>query len=137
MVPYVFMQGKPACGLDGLDQLRELPEFKATAKPRQLSVTERIEQLLKGSDVILFMKGTPANPQCGFSSRTVEILKKYDSLEYAHFNIFDDQELREALKKHSNWPTYPQLYVKGKLIGGIDIVQELHEENELEDALMG
>ena len=137
MVPYVFVQGKPACGLDGLDQLQDLPEFKQNSSPRQVPVTERIEQLLKSSDIILFMKGTPEQPQCGFSSRIVEILKKYDSLKYAHFNIFDDQELREALKKYSNWPTYPQLYVKAKLIGGIDIVQELHEENELEDALMG
>jgi len=68
------------------------------------------------------MKGTPANPQCGFSSRIVDILKNYDALKYDHFNIFDDNELREGLKKHSNWPTYPQLYHKGKLIGGIDIV---------------
>ena len=81
------------------------------------------------------MKGVPSSPECGFSSRIVAILKKYDGLKYQHFNIFDDSELREALKKHSNWPTYPQLYVKGKLVGGIDIVQELDEEGDLEEVL--
>lgn len=82
------------------------------------------------------MKGSPDQPQCGFSGRIVEILKKYDGVKYKHFNIFEDNEIREGLKKYSNWPTYPQLYVKGKLVGGIDIVQELDEENELEEALL-
>lgn len=81
------------------------------------------------------MKGTPDSPQCGFSGRIIAILKKYDALKYNHFNIFEDNEIREGLKKYSNWPTYPQLYVKGKLVGGIDIVQELDEENELEEVL--
>jgi glutaredoxin-related protein len=65
----------------------------------------------------------------------IQILGQYDGLKYEHFNILHDNELREALKKHSNWPTYPQVYVKGKLIGGIDIVKELHEDNELDEAL--
>lgn len=81
------------------------------------------------------MKGVPSSPECGFSSKIVNILKEYDGLKYKHFNIFEDNELREALKKYSNWPTYPQLYVKGELIGGIDIVKELHEENELGEKL--
>ena len=82
------------------------------------------------------MKGNPDDPQCGFSSKTIGIFKQYDGFKYEHFNIFEDQELREALKKYSNWPTYPQLYVNGKLIGGIDIIQELHDDNELEDVIM-
>ena len=68
------------------------------------------------------MKGTPSLPQCGFSQRIVNLLKKYDGIKYDYFNIFEDNEIREGLKKYSNWPTYPQLYVNGKLIGGIDIV---------------
>ena len=68
------------------------------------------------------MKGTPSLPQCGFSQRIVNLLKKYDGIKYDHFNIFEDNEIREGLKKYSNWPTYPQLYVNGTLIGGIDIV---------------
>ena len=68
------------------------------------------------------MKGVPESPQCGFSQKIVNILKQYDGVVYKHFNIFEDNEIREGLKKFSNWPTYPQLYVNGKLIGGIDIV---------------
>lgn len=82
------------------------------------------------------MKGSPESPQCGFSQRIVAILKKYDGLEYSHFDILSDNEIREGVKKHSNWPTYPQLYVNGDLIGGIDIVQEMDEEGDLEDAIM-
>ena len=84
------------------------------------------------------MKGIPQQPQCGFSSRIINILKKYDGVmdrDFAYFNIFEDNEIREGLKVYSKWPTYPQLYVKGKLIGGIDIVQELDEENELDAVL--
>lgn len=84
------------------------------------------------------MKGIPQQPQCGFSSRIINILKKYDGVmdrDFTYFNIFEDNEIREGLKVYSKWPTYPQLYVKGKLIGGIDIVQELDEENELDAVL--
>ena len=117
-LPFIFVEGKPAAGIAGIEALLStLP----TKSPQQ-SVIEKIESLLK-KEVILFMKGTPTNPQCGFSDRIIKILAKYDGLDYAHFNIFEDDALREALKKYSNWPTYPQLYVKGKLVGGIDIVQ--------------
>lgn len=134
-VPFVFFKGKAACGLEGLGQLLESPEIKSTAQARPPTVVERIEKLLKENEVMLFMKGTPASPQCGFSQKTVALLSQYDGLQYNFFNIFEDNELREALKKYSNWPTYPQLYYKGKLVGGIDILQELHEENELGEAL--
>ena len=136
VVPYVYLSGIPCCGLEGVDQLPSQPEFKKQIRPKKLTVNERIEKLLGESNIILFMKGVPESPECGFSSRIVNILKEYDSLKYDHFNIFEDNEIREGLKKYSNWPTYPQLYVMGKLIGGIDIVQEMHEENELEDVLM-
>lgn len=134
-VPFVYMDGKAACDINGLDQLAEQEVFKVGLKQRKLTVNERIEELLKGSKVLLFMKGSPDSPQCGFSQKTIGILKKYDGLKYDHFDILQDNEIREGLKKYSNWPTYPQLYVKGDLIGGIDIIQEMDEENELEDAL--
>jgi len=98
-------------------------------------VNQRIEKLLASSDILLFMKGIPEAPECGFSRKTVDLLSTYDGLRYDHFNIYSDNEIREGLKKYSNWPTYPQLYIKGKLIGGIDILQEMHEENELADVL--
>ena len=82
------------------------------------------------------MKGNPASPQCGFSGKIVKLIEKWlGRTEYAYFDIYLDSEVREALKAYSKWPTYPQLYVAGKLVGGIDICQELEEEGEFEDAL--
>ena len=86
---------------------------------------------------MLFMKGSPDAPQCGFSQKIVAILKRYDSLTFGHFDVFSSDEIREGLKKFSNWPTYPQLYVDGELVGGIDIVTEMEESGDLEDALLG
>lgn len=136
-VPYVFYNGKPACALEGVSQLLESADLQKEVAARPLTVIERIEALLKENNAILFMKGSPQNPQCGFSRKVVDLLQKYDGFSYNYFDIFGDNELREALKKYSNWPTYPQLYVKGKLIGGIDVLQELDEENELSEALFG
>ena len=82
----------------------------------------------------MFIKGNPQEPQCGFSQQLVQIMGEYD-YQYGFFNILEDNEVREGLKKYINWQTYPQLYVKGKFIGGIDIVKELHAEHELEDEL--
>lgn len=130
-VPFLFVDGVPACGPDGVDALIEtLPKPE-----KKEDVMDRIQRLLK-KERILFMKGSKNSPECGFSSRIVAILKKYEeNYPFDTYNIYEDEELRETLKKHSNWPTYPQLYVHGKLVGGIDIVQELEEEAELEDAL--
>ena len=91
---------------------------------------KKIEDLLKGNKVILFMKGTPDMPQCGFSAKTAAILKSY-GVPFNSFNIFDDEDIRQGLKEYSDWPTYPQLYVNGELIGGCDIVTEMHENGEL------
>ena len=95
-----------------------------------MSVTVRIEQLLQAHPVLLFMKGTPDFPQCGFSGKTVQILRA-SGADFQHFNIFEDEEIREGLKTYSNWPTYPQLYIKGELVGGCDIVIDLYEKGEL------
>lgn len=99
-----------------------------------MNVIERIEQQLRENPVILYMKGTPDFPQCGFSGRAVEILNAC-GVEYAYVNILEDPELREALKSYSNWPTYPQLYLKGQLVGGCDILFELYQSGELERLL--
>ncbi len=93
-------------------------------------VNERIRQQLEGHPVLLYMKGSPDFPQCGFSARVAGILKALNT-EFAYVNIFEDPELREALKTYSSWPTYPQLYVKGELVGGCDIAMELFESGEL------
>ncbi len=99
-----------------------------------MSVIERIQDQLNGSPVVLYMKGTPDFPQCGFSGRVVQVLQACNA-KYTYVNIFEDPELREALKEYSNWPTYPQLYIKGELIGGCDIVMDLYNKGELQPML--
>ncbi len=95
-----------------------------------MNVIERIQNQLSNNTVVLYMKGTPDFPQCGFSARVVDALRECNA-EYTYVNIFEDPELREALKQYSNWPTYPQLYINGELIGGCDIVLDLHGKGEL------
>jgi monothiol glutaredoxin len=97
-------------------------------------VVNRIKTHLGSSPAVLFMKGTPDFPQCGFSAQTVAALRANGAGFHA-VNIFEDPELREALKKFSNWPTYPQLYVNGELVGGCDIVLDMHRSGELKKLL--
>lgn len=96
-----------------------------------MSVIERIETQLNNNAVVLYMKGTPDFPQCGFSSRAVQLLQASNANFFA-VNIFEDPELREALKQYSNWPTYPQLYIKGELVGGCDIMVDLFNQGSLQ-----
>ena len=96
-----------------------------------MDVIERIKSQLSSSPVALYMKGTPDFPQCGFSAAAVRALNAVGA-SFQHVNIFEDPELREALKQYSNWPTYPQLYVNGELIGGSDIIVEMYKSGELQ-----
>jgi len=93
-------------------------------------VRKKIEETVSGSKVVLFMKGTKNFPQCGFSARVVETLKKTGE-PFVDVNVLADPEVREGIKEFSSWPTIPQLYVKGKFVGGCDIVVELAENGEL------
>jgi monothiol glutaredoxin len=97
-----------------------------------MDVNERIKSQLDTYPVLLYMKGTPDFPQCGFSAQTVAALRAVGA-EFAYVNIFEDPEIREGLKVYSSWPTFPQLYVDGELIGGCDITLELYESGELKD----
>jgi monothiol glutaredoxin len=99
-----------------------------------MNVTERIKTQLAAKPVVLFMKGTPDFPQCGFSAQAVAALRSCGA-DFAHVNIFEDPELREGLKRYSNWPTYPQLYLKGELLGGCDIAMEMYRSGELRRVL--
>ncbi len=101
-----------------------------------MNVEDRIKQQLSDNPVILYMKGTPDFPQCGFSAQTVAALAACDT-EFAYVNIFEDEELRQALKSYSNWPTYPQLYVDGELVGGCDIALQMYHSGELKTLLEG
>ena len=99
-----------------------------------MDVNERIKSELSSSPVVLFMKGTPDFPQCGFSAQTVAALRALGA-KFKHVDIFEDPEMRDALKRYSNWPTYPQLYVKGELVGGCDIALEMYRNGELKKVL--
>jgi len=99
-----------------------------------MDVVERIRKELGSSPVVLFMKGTPDFPQCGFSAQTSGALRKLGA-KFHTVNIFDDAEMREALKQYSNWPTYPQLFVNGELVGGCDIAMEMYRNGELRSLL--
>merc|ERR1712110_544677 len=102
-------------------------------KPKE-PLDERLKKLVNSSKCILFMKGDPVAPRCGFSRQTVELLNSLNA-EYATFDILGDEEVRQGLKTFLNWPTYPQLYIDGEFIGGIDIMKEMNESNELEPVL--
>lgn len=95
-----------------------------------MDINETIKSQLGDNPVILYMKGSPQAPQCGFSAKTVQALMACGE-RFAFVNILDNQELREALKVYSSWPTYPQLYINGELVGGCDIVLEMSESGEL------
>lgn len=99
-----------------------------------MDVMERIKKQVTDNPVMVYMKGTPDFPQCGFSARTVQALKACE-VEFAFVNIFEDQEIYRALPKFANWPTFPQLYVKGELVGGCDITLDLHQSGELRKML--
>jgi monothiol glutaredoxin len=94
----------------------------------------RIDTAVKGNDVLLFMKGTPLFPQCGFSSRAIAILDRI-GVEYATVDVLQDQGVRQGIKEYSDWPTIPQLYVKGEFVGGSDIMMEMYESGELKQLM--
>ncbi len=97
-------------------------------------VSQNIKNEIKSNDVVLFMKGTPVFPMCGFSAATVEVLNKL-GVKFQSINVLDSDEMREGIKIFSNWPTIPQLYVKEEFIGGCDIVREMFESGELLELL--
>jgi monothiol glutaredoxin len=101
-----------------------------------MDVQQRIRQQVGENPILLYMKGSPDFPQCGFSARAVAALNSI-GLPFAYVNVLEDQEVREGIKQFSNWPTIPQLYVNGELIGGSDIVVEMYESGELKELLQG
>lgn len=118
-------------------QLVDLDQGNATAFPSHIEVVDiqvRLKQLIGTDRVMLFMKGTPTEPRCGFSRKIVDILDS-NGIPFSSFDILTDQEVREKLKQYSDWPTYPQLYVNSELIGGLDIVKEMAEGGDLKQQL--
>jgi monothiol glutaredoxin len=99
-------------------------------------ISEFIDNAVKSNDVFLFMKGTPDFPQCGFSGQVVQILN-YLGVDYQSANVLESDALRDGIKAYTNWPTIPQLYVKGEFVGGADIIREMFQAGELQDHLAG
>ena len=93
-----------------------------------------IESEISNNDIVLFMKGTPVFPQCGFSAATVGILNHLGA-KFSSINVLEDEDIRQGIKEYANWPTIPQLYVKGEFVGGCDIVREMYESGELTDLM--
>lgn len=129
-----------AAGPTILETVKE--NAKATAQDRAQPVPTtddalktRLEKLTTSHPVMLFMKGTPEEPRCGFSRKVVDILKE-EKVDFGSFDILSDNQVREGLKKFSNWPTFPQLYCKGELLGGADITIAMHESGELKEAFI-
>lgn len=98
------------------------------------SLRQRIQDILESNDVVLFMKGTKHFPQCGFSATLVEVLRRSGS-DFQDVNVLEDPDIRQGIKEFANWPTIPQLYVRGKFVGGCDIVREMYENGELDAVL--
>lgn len=96
-----------------------------------MQVIDRIKDQLSSHSVVLYMKGTPDFPQCGFSGQVIQVMQACRA-KFMHINIFEDPEVREALKEYSQWPTYPQLYIGGELVGGCDIIMDLYNKGELQ-----
>jgi monothiol glutaredoxin len=117
-------------GLNGLTPAREaMPQ-----KDANMSIEQFIDNEVKSNDVVLFMKGTPQFPQCGFSGQVVQILD-HVGVGYKGLNVLESADLRDGIKTYSNWPTIPQLYVKGEFVGGCDIIREMFQAGELQQLL--
>lgn len=97
-----------------------------------MTLQEKIHQQVTENFIVLYMKGTPQFPQCGFSGATIEILKSYDLQNLTTVNVLADLEIRDGIKVYSNWPTIPQLYIGGEFVGGADIVRDMHQQGELQ-----
>lgn len=129
--PQIYIKSEFLGGLDIVEQLINEHTFhEMTGQPLE----DRLKRLISKEKVVLFIKGTPDNPYCGFSSRMVDLLNEL-KVKYFSFNIFQDSTVREGLKVFSAWPTYPQLYINGELIGGIDIVTEMISSGEFANLL--
>lgn len=139
--PQLYVNGEL---IGGLDILKELANEEgglreqlgiSTSQAKVETLEDRLKALTNRAPVMVFIKGLPSAPRCGFSRQLCELLNSYENVAYDSFDILQDEEVRQGLKKYSDWPTYPQLYVNGDLIGGLDICQELAESGELQELL--
>lgn len=113
-------------------------DFKTKKKTSfdEVQLNNQFREWIEKNDIVLFMKGTRKMPRCGFSNYVTQVLKFYGVKEYKDVDVLADENIREGIKKFSNWPTIPQLYVKGQFIGGCDIVKEMHQDGSFEELLV-
>jgi monothiol glutaredoxin len=111
------------------------PAYFLQGETDMSDVQQRIDELVKGNRVMLFMKGTSQFPQCGFSGRAIQVLKAAGATEVKTFNVLEDEEVRQGIKDYAQWPTIPQLYVDGEFVGGSDIMMEMYQSGELKQLL--
>jgi monothiol glutaredoxin len=124
---YIYWQ----CRVSGLPARKAMPQGAVPKKEAKMSIEQFIDNEVKSNDVVLFMKGTPQFPQCGFSGQVVQILD-HVGVGYKGLNVLESADLRDGIKTYSNWPTIPQLYVKGEFVGGCDIIREMFQAGELQ-----
>jgi len=136
--PQLYVHGELIGGLDIMKEMKEEGSLREqlglVASVPASTLEERLKQLVKRSQIVLFMKGLPSAPKCGFSRQIVDILNE-EQVAYDAFDILQDEEVRQGLKTFSDWPTFPQLYVAGEFIGGLDIVKEMKSNGSLHEAL--
>merc|ERR1719242_571926 len=132
----LYIKGELVGGLDIIKEMVESNELQSMIPKKANSLEKRMKELISSGNVMVFMKGNRNEPRCGFSRTLMEILKETD-VEFSTFDILSDEDIRQGLKKFSNWPTYPQVYVQGELVGGLDIIKELKEGEELLATLNG
>lgn len=133
--PQLYIDGELIGGLDIIKEMVESGDLKDML-PKKVSLESRLSTLINSAPILVFMKGSPSEPKCGFSKQLMGILEE-TKVTFKTFDILQDEEVRQGLKKFSNWPTYPQVYVKGDLIGGLDIIKELKEAGDLVPTLKG
>jgi len=134
--PQLYIKGELVGGLDILKEMNSGGELKPMLDEARSSSEPNYKALINQAPLMIFMKGSPKEPQCGFSRTLVGILND-TGIEYDTFDILSNDDVRQGLKKFSNWPTYPQVYVKGELVGGLDIIKELKDSGDLESTLKG
>jgi len=135
--PQLYIDGELIGGLDIVREMIEAGELQSML-PTKVKLEDRLKALINKAPVLIFMKGDPATPKCGFSRQLMEIMKNDAAdIKFETFDIFTDEEVRQGLKTYSNWPTYPQVYVKGEFVGGLDIIKEIKEAGELVATLKG
>lgn len=133
---FVIKNGADIAFVAADEKQQQAKEEEDKKKDETTTLNDKLKQLINRHRIMLFMKGIPSSPKCGFSRQIVDILDSFN-VSYDAFNILEDDEVRQGLKVYSDWPTYPQLYVEGDLVGGLDIIEEMAESGDLEDLLKG